>query len=99
MAHVADQAVTVLRRAGVNLESGLTDQEIADVQQRYRFAFNPDHRTLIQAVLPTGPKWLWPRLVPVYSHRYAPAAPAPAGSPELSVHQTDIIYYGPNLVD
>jgi hypothetical protein len=34
----------------------LTDQEIADVQQRYRFAFNPDHWALIQAVLPTGPK-------------------------------------------
>jgi hypothetical protein len=40
-----------------------------------------------------------PRLIPLYSHRYMPAAPAPAGSPVFSVHQTDVIYYGRNLAD
>jgi hypothetical protein len=144
----ASQAVAVLGRGGVKLEPGLTDQEITAVQQRYGFAFNPDHRALIERVVPSGPRWpdwrdgdltkvfewpihgvcfdvrhdgywhaewpdrpdssdaaealaaqyvrQWPRLVPVYSHGYAPAA---AGSPVLSVHQTDIIYYGPNLID
>ncbi|GAB2674769.1 hypothetical protein [Thalassiella azotivora] len=41
----------------------------------------------------------WPRLVPVYGHRYLPAAPAPTGSPVFSVYQTDVIYYGNDLVD
>ena len=40
-----------------------------------------------------------PQLVPVYSHRYLPAGPTGAGHPVLSVHQTDIIYYGTDLVD
>lgn len=40
----------------------------------------------------------WPRLVPVYSHRYLAAAPAPAGTPVFSVHQSDVIYYGRDLV-
>ncbi|MGW5076570.1 hypothetical protein [Rhodococcus sp. NPDC004095] len=40
----------------------------------------------------------WPLLVPVYGHRYTPAAPAPSGAPVFSVYQTDIIYYGPDLV-
>jgi hypothetical protein len=40
-----------------------------------------------------------PRLVPIYLHRYLPAAPAPAGSPVLSVYQTDVIHYGSNLAN
>jgi hypothetical protein len=40
-----------------------------------------------------------PTLVPVYSHRYLPAGPAPAPSPVFSVHQTDVIFYGDNLLD
>lgn len=39
-----------------------------------------------------------PVLIPIYSHRFMPAAPAPAGSPVFSVHQTDVIYYGSDLV-
>lgn len=38
-----------------------------------------------------------PALIPVYSHRYLPAAPSPGGSPVFSVHQTDVIYYGSDL--
>jgi hypothetical protein len=38
-----------------------------------------------------------PFLIPVYSHRYLPAEPSQAGNPVLSVHQTDIIYYGREL--
>ncbi len=38
-----------------------------------------------------------PRLVPVYSHRYLPAATT--GHPVLSVYQTDIVSYGNDLID
>lgn len=40
-----------------------------------------------------------PRLVPVYSHRYLPAAPVPGPAPVFSVHQTDVIHYGADLED
>jgi hypothetical protein len=40
-----------------------------------------------------------PQLVPVYGHRYLPSGRELAGHPVLSVYQTDIIYYGVNLVD
>lgn len=41
----------------------------------------------------------WPRLIPIYAHRMTPAAPSPSGSPVFSVWQTDIIYYGANLLE
>ncbi|GAB3552861.1 hypothetical protein J2S53_003627 [Actinopolyspora lacussalsi] len=41
----------------------------------------------------------WPKLIPLYSHRYMPAAPACGGDPVLSVHRTDVIHYGVDLVD
>jgi hypothetical protein len=41
----------------------------------------------------------WPKLVPVYSHRFLPAAPSVSGAPVFSVYQTDVIYYGSDLVD
>lgn len=40
-----------------------------------------------------------PKLIPVYSHRYIADEPRSAGNPVMSVHQTDIIYYGQNLQD
>ncbi|MCM3785715.1 SMI1/KNR4 family protein [Neobacillus mesonae] len=39
-----------------------------------------------------------PQLIPIYGHRYLPAEPG-EGSPVLSVYQTDIIYYGANLME
>jgi hypothetical protein len=39
----------------------------------------------------------WPPLVPLYGHRYMPAAPSESGAPVFSVYQTDVIYYGENL--
>jgi hypothetical protein len=41
----------------------------------------------------------WPQLVPLYGHRYLPAAPFGPGAPVFSVHQTDVMVYGANLVD
>ncbi|MEU6688136.1 hypothetical protein [Streptomyces sp. NPDC046832] len=40
-----------------------------------------------------------PVMVPIYSHRYLMADPDRTGTPVLSMHQTDIIYYGTDLVD
>ncbi|MCD1125082.1 SMI1/KNR4 family protein [Jinshanibacter sp. LJY008] len=39
----------------------------------------------------------YPKLIPIYSHRYIPATPDEIGNPVFSVYQTDIIYYGYDL--
>jgi hypothetical protein len=39
-----------------------------------------------------------PRLIPVYAHRMIPDEPRTAGNPVFSVHQTDIIPYGHDLL-
>lgn len=41
----------------------------------------------------------WPRLVPLYGHRYLPPAPHPSPAPVLSVVQSDVISFGANLLD
>jgi hypothetical protein len=40
-----------------------------------------------------------PALAPLYSHRYVPTEPPEAGNPILSCYQTDIIYYGTDLLN
>jgi hypothetical protein len=40
-----------------------------------------------------------PVMVPVCSHRYLLGDPDRTGTPVLSMHQTDIIYYGADLAD
>lgn len=40
-----------------------------------------------------------PTLIPIYGHRYIPDKPSQAGNPVFSVYQTDIIYYGFDLLD
>ena len=39
-----------------------------------------------------------PKLIPIFGHRYIPAEPELAGNPVFSVYQTDIIYYGTDLM-
>lgn len=41
----------------------------------------------------------WPVLVPISGHSYMPAAETRPGSPVFSVVQTDVIYYGSDLLD
>ena len=38
-----------------------------------------------------------PRMIPIFSHRYLPAALP--GHPVLSIYQSDVIYYGADIVD
>ncbi|WP_038842512.1 hypothetical protein [Salinispora arenicola] len=40
-----------------------------------------------------------PQMIPVYSHRYLPAGRGTFGHPVLSMYQTDIIFYGVDLMD
>lgn len=40
-----------------------------------------------------------PTLIPVYAHRFLPAGRGTSGHPVLSIKQTDVIYYGMDLVD
>jgi hypothetical protein len=40
-----------------------------------------------------------PVLIPIFSHRYIPSIPHDSGNPIFSVYQTDIIYYGADLLD
>ncbi len=40
-----------------------------------------------------------PKLIPIFAHRMMPDRPSTPGNPVLSIHQTDIIYYGFDLED
>jgi hypothetical protein len=40
-----------------------------------------------------------PVLIPICGHRYIPATPSESGNPIFSVYQTDIIYYGRDLLE
>jgi len=39
----------------------------------------------------------WPKLLPIYGHRFLAAEPCRSGNPIFSIVQTDIVYYGANL--
>lgn len=39
-----------------------------------------------------------PKLIPIYAHRFIPSSPNEEGNPIFSVHQTDIIHYGYDLI-
>jgi hypothetical protein len=39
----------------------------------------------------------WPRLLPIFGHRFLPAEPCRRDNPVFSIWQTDIICYGANL--
>jgi len=41
----------------------------------------------------------YPRLIPIYSHRYIPETPHEENNPVFSVYQTDIIYYGSSIAN
>lgn len=42
----------------------------------------------------------WPRLFPIFAHRFIPSQPHKAGNPVISVWQaSDTVYYGANLIE
>jgi len=41
----------------------------------------------------------WPRLLPLYGHRYLPPGPLPSPTPVFSVVQSDVTYFGFDLVE
>ncbi|HEX8094088.1 SMI1/KNR4 family protein [Jatrophihabitans sp.] len=59
MAELVDRAVERLRVARVRLDPGLSDTEVSRVQEQLEFEFGPEHRELLQSVLPTG-EAAWP---------------------------------------
>lgn len=59
---LAQQAVVVLRDAGVMLDPGLGEGDIGDVEARYGIRFGDDHRALLALAVPIGPNWVdWRR--------------------------------------
>lgn len=59
-----------------------------------RPAATPDSLEVARSYLAKAPV-----MAPVCSNRYLLADPVRTGTPVLSMHQTDIIYYGTDLVD
>jgi hypothetical protein len=47
----------LLRRAGVELDAGLSAEEVDAVQTRFGFRFLPEHRDFLCQYLPTGKDW------------------------------------------
>lgn len=39
----------------------------------------------------------YPKMIPIYLHRYTPSSPNQSDNPVFSIHQTDIIYYDNDL--
>jgi len=156
-------------RSVCDVDDGLSDEEIARVEEAFGFRFADDHRAFLTAGLPVNtrpepsvagviavyrepwPDWrhqdaetlrsriswpvegvlfdvennhFWyaawgarperpeeaveiarralahaPVMVPIYGHRYLPGGAGKYGHPVLSLWQTDIIYYGLDIVD
>jgi hypothetical protein len=152
-----EDIIQILRSKGVEFDSGLTDEEIFNIELTFDIKFPPDYDLLIQTALPISKGFVnwreglnsietksqifsrlawpldgllfdlqsddfwvdewgnmpdtyqekeliakrhyasYPKLIPIYSHRYIPSDPYENGNPVFSVYQMDIIYYGYDL--
>jgi hypothetical protein len=52
-----DAVLARLDAAGVWLDPGLTDDEVADVERRFGFTFCADHRAMLSLAVPIGDGW------------------------------------------
>ena len=52
-----DAVLARLDAAGVWLDPGLTDDEVADVERRFGFTFCADHRAMLTLAVPIGDGW------------------------------------------
>lgn len=153
----AKYLIKLLLDKGIVFASGLTDNEIFQIETKFNFTFPLDLKLFLQISIPisdnfvnwrlsltsteefektlsrlnwplegilfdvqfndfwtdswgTKPKdneskflivkkhyALYPKLIPIYSHRYIPAEPNKQGNPIFSIYQTDIVYYGFDL--
>jgi hypothetical protein len=149
--------IRLLTDKGVHFDSGLTDDEVLQVETKFNIKFPPDLKLFLQISLPTSDSFVnwrlglkskseadkivlrldwplegmlfdlqsndfwvdswgnrpdnyddkvliakrhyetYPKLIPIYSHRYIPSLPNENDNPVFSVHQMDIIYYGYDL--
>jgi hypothetical protein len=154
-----EQLIEILESKGIQFVSGLTDQEINNIQGSFNIIFPPDLKVFLQLGLPIADGfvnwryslesddykqkitsliewpldgilfdvnnnafWMeswghkpkshnerqeivkknyikYPKLIPIYSHRYISSDPLELDNPVLSVYQTDVIYYGFNIFD
>ncbi len=51
-------AIEVLRRLGVQIVPGLTDEEFQRIETIFAFRFGDDHRAMLHAGLPIGDRWV-----------------------------------------
>lgn len=51
------QAIRRLSMSGVRLDRGLSDEEISQIEDTFRFAFGPEHRAFLLAAVPVGQSW------------------------------------------
>ncbi|MFD6176000.1 MULTISPECIES: hypothetical protein [unclassified Isoptericola] len=78
-----------------------TEGVLFDVENGFWFSAWGERPASTEIALDLGRQHLAraPRLVPIYGHRYIPAAPEGSGAPVFSAYQTDVIYYGTDLAD
>lgn len=95
--HHQEETDKILARLAWPLEGILFDIRSNDLWLN-SWGVKPDHDK-DQASVVKEHYDTYPRLIPVYSHRYIPASPHQHGNPVFSVYQTDIIYYGYDLAN
>lgn len=54
---IAARAVALLSRTRIELDTGLEDDELDEIELRSGFTFLPEHRDFLGAVLPVGDDW------------------------------------------
>ena len=102
--------IQLLKNKEIQFENGLTNNELIKVENEFGFKFPPDLQTLLCTELPISEGFVdwrkaltsreykkYPKLIPVFLHRYIPSTPQETGNPVFSVYQMDIIYYGTDL--
>ena len=153
----AKYIIRLLTDKGIHFDSGLTNDEVLEIEAKFNFKFPPDLKLFLQTALPISDRfvnwrlglkskeesdkindilnwplegmlfdiqendfWLdswgsrpdsydaksliakrqyetYPKLIPIYSHRYIPSRPHEKDNPVFSVYQMDIIYYSYDL--
>jgi hypothetical protein len=82
-----EEVVERLADAGVRLDRGLTEADVKRIEQKFGFAFGPEHRSLLRTALPLGDTWLnWRHATPV---KIRERLRAPIDAIVAAVHEHD----------